>query len=207
MCYSWQPSDNRLTGGVATLEKLALTKEVFLLARQLGVRLAFSHVASADNESDEASRDVSHQDVRLRAAVFAELHRLCPAMEVDWFASAASHHLSAFVSRYPCPGASGVDAFTYVWSDHPIDGGATVGFFNPPHVLLPYVVSKLLGEVARGVLIVPLIVQPWPAWRVALEPFVVWRYALAAGHSQVRTPVGFEGSVGGVSEALYIEKF
>lgn len=187
------------------MEKLALTKEVFCLGRFLGVRLAFTHVASEDNASDAASRDSTHQDVRLRRSVFKKLLELCPSMEVDWFASSASHHLSAFVGRYPCPGASGVDAFSYAWGGHPINGESAVGFFNPPHILLPAVVSKLLGERVRGVLVIPVLAQPWPAWRVSLETAVVWRYEIAAGHSQVRTPEGFVGAVGGLAEALYVE--
>ena len=71
---------------------------------------------------------------------------------VDRFSDDLNKKLSNFNSKYHCPNTSGVNAFTYNWSEH-------FNWLCPPISMIGDAIKHLKLCHARGVLFVPM----WPS--------------------------------------------
>ena len=74
---------------------------------------------------------------------------------INLFASRGNNKVKTFYSFYPDPLASGVDAFSFDWSQDII-------YALPPFNLIPHVLQKIENEKTERMLIVPVFVnQSW----------------------------------------------
>jgi hypothetical protein len=136
-----------------------------------GVRLTASHVPGVLNvRADRWSRIPPTPAECCLSPHFFRLvcHRLCPGQtpSIDLFASRVTTLLPRYFSRYPDPGAVGVDAFLQPWSAEAL----TYAF--PPFCLIGKVLRKLETEGGRMILIAP----QWPSqewWPLLLRLIVV----------------------------------
>ena len=68
--------------------------------------------------------------------------------EIDLFASALNHQVSAYISWFAVPNAYAVNAFTVSWTD--------LKFYAfPPFSLIPRLLAKNVTDHATGLLIIP----------------------------------------------------
>ncbi|XP_068203816.1 uncharacterized protein [Palaemon carinicauda] len=73
-------------------------------------------------------------------------------IDIDWFASPHNAKLPVFYSRFWNEFCAGVDAFSANWNEK-------FGLFVPPVTLLTRVLSKMLKENARGIIVIPSAIQ------------------------------------------------
>lgn len=99
----------------------------------------------------ESRKPMSSGDWKLCPKAFQSIHQFWP-LEVDLFASLWNAQLPRFLSWFPQPGSSGVDAFSIPWT-----GLRSYSF--PPFSLIPFCLSKLILDQAETVLVTPY----WPS--------------------------------------------
>ena len=98
--------------------------------------------------ADEMSKEIDFGEYRLTLDSFEVLSSRFGYFDCDYFASEWTHQCPTFFSRYWSPSSAGVDAFAQFW-------GVGFGFFHPPPISIPKVITKMIEDGARGVLIVP----------------------------------------------------
>lgn len=110
---------------------------------------------SANFRADiESRRPLASGDWRLSSQAFQKIQKIWH-LRVDLFASTWNAQLPVFVSWFPQPGASRVDAFSLCWKD-------LQGYCFPPFKLIPKCLTKLIRDQAEVVMVTPY----WPsqAW-------------------------------------------
>jgi len=174
----------------ATLRWLA--RRFWLLAARQELVVSVRYVPSELNyipdrlsRARHPSADYQIGGVRVLRRICAELHVQHSMLSVDLFASAESHLLDAYVTRYQCEQAFAVDAFTLRWQELP-----GVVLIVPPPRLIGRVLAKVRDEGARALIIVPA----WhgaswaPLFRDVCTTSVVSRVPLCALAGAVEAP-------------------
>lgn len=128
------------------------------------------HISGAANSQvDLLSRTTIDQgEWQLNPAIFNEITLRFGIPAVDLFVSNTNAQTSRFFSRFPTPGAEGVDALQSRWPP-----GLLYAF--PPLAIISKVVRKLLSEKAELILITPYWpCRPWFADLLSLSVAPPW---------------------------------
>ena len=96
-------------------------------------------------------------DWSLNLIVFKELDRLWGPQTIDRFADWCNNQVPRFNSRYYCPGAEAIDAFTCDW-------GHDTNWWCPPLFLVPRLLKHARVTRAKGTLVIPRWISApfWP---------------------------------------------
>lgn len=97
--------------------------------------------------ADYLSRIVDYDDWFVNPWVFKQVEAFWGPHSIDRFAD-HNTHLSRFNSRFACPGAEAVDAFTVDW-------GSENNWLCSPPMLIPRVIRRAEACKASGSLVVP----------------------------------------------------
>ena len=125
---------------------------------------------SQNTIADCLSKTVDLDDWKLNPQLFSMLHKVWGPFTVDRFASSYNNQLLRFNSRFWCPKAEAIDAFTQNWENES-------NWVCPPVSLIIPVIRHMSLCKAKGVLIVP----SWPSavfWPIikpeprAFAPFI-----------------------------------
>lgn len=158
-------------GGGPVRELNALALRLLETLHSLGADLLPPrHIPGKLNvEADLASRQPEMEDYRLRSFTFLKLAKKWGGFSVDLFADDFNTLLPAFYSRWRCPQAAAVDAFSQRWQ-------GSVYLFPPPS-MLERVVAKILGDGCSGLLIASRSLRTAAVFD-RLEPFIREEMAL-----------------------------
>jgi hypothetical protein len=142
-------------GGNHVQHHVELVRQAYALmvANKMEIKFFF-HVPGLMNlDPDRLSRMSDESDWQLLPPLFLMLHREIFHMksycQVDRFATSVNSLCNRFNSIRLCPHTEAVDTFTQDWS-------GTLNWINPPFNIIHRVVSKILQDKARGILITPL---------------------------------------------------
>jgi len=94
------------------------------------------------------SRVIDFDDWNVSTFFFAHVSSLLSPFTVDRFASPDSAKCARFYSKLWCPGAEGVDAFSFDWA-------CENNWFVPPTYLISRTIFHLEICGTRGVLVIP----------------------------------------------------
>ena len=118
----------------------------------------------------------------LHVAVFRQIHKLFPELDVDLFSTSLNNQLPRFISPCPDPAAWKADAFTVEW-EH------MTPYAFPPFKLIPEVLRKLRSSPIQMILIAPA----WPnqSWYPDLLGLLCDQpLQLPTWHRLLRQPLG-----------------
>ncbi len=167
---------NHMGGRISRLNKIA-TQIWELLERHNSFVIA-TYIPTHENPADQLTRGVVSQaqirdiEVQLNPRIFANIQDRGPFFPViDWFATSANTQLPRFYTwrEVSQSTAEGYDAFSFNW-------GREVGYMFPPFNLLPRVISKIIRDQAKILLVHPL----WPGalWAPSLDMITAMRETL-----------------------------
>lgn len=142
-------------GGSSQFPKLsALAKSIWQWCETRDLYLFASYIRSADNvTADAESRIVSTEtEWEITSPFFEKIFDRFGPFNIDLFATHTNAKCEIFVSWFPDPFATAVDAFTINWNKYYF-------YAFPPFALITRVLRKIINDRAEGVLIVPR----WPA--------------------------------------------
>ena len=131
-------------------------QRIWNLAVDHNIWISISYISSSDNyHADLASRVLSERtEWSLDSDVFSSLQsRLNICCTIDLFASRLNHKLPTYVSYFPDPGSSMVDAFTFPWND-----ANHVYYLFPPFCLISRCLQKIIKDRT------PLALMVFPLW-------------------------------------------
>ena len=144
--------------GSIQIPKLAdLVKSIWQWAEERNLYLFASYISSSDNTvADSESRVISPEtEWELSHAAFEKVTSIFGTFEVDLFATNINSKCKIYISWYPDPFASSIDAFTISWNQFYF-------YAFPPFAIISKVLRKIITDEAEGVLIVPWWpTQPW----------------------------------------------
>jgi hypothetical protein len=145
-----------LTKGSTKLPIQQTVIQVYLLAKQLKVRILPIHLSRADPRiamADSGSRIRDSDDWSLDKSSFEIINNQYGPFTLDVFADSSNAKCKIFFSDFNCPGTSGVDAFAHSWENH------NAWLCPPVSKILP-TWRKIQSSNVNGVLIIP-------AWKSA----------------------------------------
>ena len=147
---------NKQGGTVARLCDQALELWEFCVSR--GITIQASHLSGVSNvRADRLSRVLhTEHSYELSSEAFdTVVGRLSFPLKIDCFASRLDYKIDPYYSRYYDPFSSGVDAFTFEWTDNV--------YLFPPVPIIDRVISKFFSDnTGHGLLICPFWPsQPW----------------------------------------------
>ena len=141
------------TKGSMSLRLQCQALEIFQFCAVNNVSVEFDWVPRSLNEyADSLSRVIDFDNWSVSAAFFDHVCSPFGPFTVDRFASPDSAKCARFYSKFWCPGAEGVDAFSVDWAGEN-------NWLVPPVYLISRVIFHLEVCSARGVLVVP----KWPS--------------------------------------------
>ena len=132
--------------------------DIFQFCAVNNVSIEFEWVPRSLNEyADSLSRVIDFDDWGVSTDFFAYISFLFGPFIVDRFASPDSARCARFCSKFWCPGAEGVDAFSVDWAGEN-------NWLVPPIYLISRTIFHLEVCGARGVLVIPkwLSAAFWP---------------------------------------------
>ena len=132
-------------------------KQIWNFAAQRKLETYASYIESKKNKiAAFESRNVKDNlGWAVKDHIFAKVKIKLSQPTIDLFASRGNNKVKTFYSFYPDPLASGVDAFSFDWSQDII-------YAFPPFNLIPHVLQKLENEKTERILIVLIFVnQNW----------------------------------------------
>ena len=130
------------------LQVIALS--VFKTCLQQGIRLDMEWIPrSLNDKADYISRIQDFDDWSVNPQFFSWIDSMWGPHSVDCFAHVDNTQLPKFYSRFWCPGATAVDAFTVNWS-------GDVNWWVPPISLIGRVLRHAKACDAMGTLVVPV---------------------------------------------------
>ena len=148
---------------------------IYNLCHDAGIRFSAEWVPrNLNTRADYWSKVIDTDDWMLNPSHFRQLDDLWGPHTIDRFASHNSFQIARFSSRWWCPGAEVIDAFTVDW-------GRENNWLVPPVFLIPRVISHMRLGSEQGTLVVPFwqsahwwpLLSPGPG---IFHPFVVdWR--------------------------------
>jgi hypothetical protein len=142
---------NHKGGPCPKLSKLSVA--LWALAAEINSTLTCRHISGCNNtEADRLSRTPDKFNWMLNPGLFSVIDVLWGPHQVDRFATLQNTQLHRFNSRFWEPMTEGVDAFAQSWSGEN-------NYINPPWVLLPRVVEKIIQDKAWATIIAP----EWPS--------------------------------------------
>lgn len=170
-CTDNQAVESILRKGSTKPDLQALALEIFSWVRKYAIQFTALWIPRHLNETaDDMSRFLDVDDWSLVSPFFDLLNVLWGPHTVDCFSSDRTAQLPRFFSRFACPGAEVIDAFTVNWS------GENCWLVPPPR-LIPLVIRHLRLCSTVGTLIVPYWCSSpfWPLLFANLQPrdFVV----------------------------------
>jgi hypothetical protein len=127
------------------LWKLCLDRQIVLKAE---------HIAGMLNiTADQASRmSLDRHEWKVHPKIFNFLNRIWGPFQLDLFASRTNSQLPRYYAWKPDPFSEGTDAFLQKWSKMKL-------WANPPWVLIPQILAKLIRDKASMTILVPM----WPS--------------------------------------------
>jgi ribonuclease HI len=136
---------------IPELQSIAL--HIFQLCLVNDIEIETQWIPRTDNKiADTLSKTVDLDDWKLHPDVFSMLHKLWGPYDIDRFASSYNAQLPRFNSRFWCPNAEAVDAFTQNWA-------SACNWLCPPVALIIPTIRHMSMCAAEGTLIVP----KWPS--------------------------------------------
>jgi len=167
----------------------SVTLQLFETALRLGTDLLPAiHIPRALNaRADLGSREFETEDYALCELHFVKLSKRFGPFRVDRFADDFNTKLAVFNSRWLCPGAAAVDAFSQTW-------GAREYLF-PPLSRLADVVDKVLRDRSSGMLVAPRHLPALqPFWQAVLDWKELPPGAVLPGPSRTPAPLTSSGA-------------
>ena len=145
--------DNTATVAFINKQKVVFTiiKKIWEFCIQRNLWLFASYIKSTRNKmADAESRKLrDNLEWSLHDTLFEKITAKFGKPDIDLFASRANFKVVKYISYYPDPDATGVDAFATSWSD--------LQFYAfPPFAIISKVISKIENEKAEGILVVPI---------------------------------------------------
>ncbi|XP_070805019.1 uncharacterized protein [Pituophis catenifer annectens] len=151
-----------------------LMEESFRLgkwAEQHLLSIRADHIAGSENtQADFLSRtEVDNSEWQIHPDIFHQICNRFGIPAIDLFATHLNNQLPRFFSRFPTPGAEGVNALRLTWPP-----GLHYAF--PPLPLIPALIRKVIADRAEIILVAPHWPRrPWFADLVSLSTFHPWR--------------------------------
>lgn len=123
-------------------------------AREIIVFASYIHTKQNVIADSLSREEKDNSDFSLTEKYFKNICSAFGYPTVDLFASHLTHRLEKYISWFPDPLCSGVDAFTQQWED---------GFYAfPPFCLVARVLRKICEDCVTGIVVVPLwTAQAW----------------------------------------------
>ena len=167
---------NIVNKGSMVLELQDLAMQIFNFSSRHAIHLEVEWLPrSLNDKADYLSRVIEKDDWGISFEILSLIQNRWGPLEVDYFASKHNAKLATFYSKFWCYQSSGVDAFTYDWSQY-------FGLYVPPIILVSRVLKKMENCKAKGILVLP-------EWRSAnfwpllcandreMKPFILdWMY-------------------------------
>ena len=128
-----------------------IIKKIWEFCIQRNLWLFASYIKSTRNKvADAESRKLrDNLEWSLHDTLFGKITAKFGKPDIDLFASRANFKVVKYISYYPDPDATGVDAFATSWSD--------LQFYAfPLFAIISKVISKIENEKAEGILVVPI---------------------------------------------------
>lgn len=146
--------------------------------RNIRIRATYIHT-SCNVEADKASRSLANEtDFSIDLNSFEKIKTFLGNPAIDLFASYLTKKCSRYVSWFPDPDSSFVDAFSLRWNE----------FFYafPPFSLIARVIRKIVDDEGYGIIIVPC----WPsqAWYPLLKQLTIKSFMLGKGTFKLSFP-------------------
>uniref|UniRef100_A0A7E4ZXN2 RNase H type-1 domain-containing protein n=1 Tax=Panagrellus redivivus TaxID=6233 RepID=A0A7E4ZXN2_PANRE len=133
-----------------------MVTEITNLVRQHQLQIFLKWIPRELNKlADSASREVDFDDWQIRPELFETWNRKYGPCNVDRFATHLTNKLPVFWSKYPCPGASGVDSLSVYWSEARGLRCSDVNWCVPPEDLLIPCITHIMSHPCRGILVMP----------------------------------------------------
>ena len=129
---------------------LEMALEIFHICKQFQITLSMSWLSRVYNdEADSFSRIIDHDDWGVTPSWFKYISRKLGDITIDRFADARNTKHSRFNSRFYCPTAEAIDAFTQDWA-------YDYNWLVPPLFLVARTIAYLELTKAKGIFIVPI---------------------------------------------------
>ncbi|CAH1242378.1 Hypp6635 [Branchiostoma lanceolatum] len=160
-----------------------ILKSIFHLTIERNCTVNLHHVRSAPNPADRPSRTFAASDAKLSPTAWSIIERHFGLHVIDGMALPSNAQTSTFFSRFPTPGAAGVNFFAQTLAQGQHFHGRK-GYLFPPICLIASVLAFLKKCKFQCTLVVPEFV-PAKVWRPVLESL-----------SGARVLLGREGTVG-----------
>jgi hypothetical protein len=145
-------------------------------------RFRFYHVPTKENEADWPSRDHCNASFRLARVVFNQLWRLYGPFDLDLMSSLDpdTKKILPYFSRGPDPQSSGLNALA-----QELTPGSNI-YCYPPLAMINLVVKLCKRDHVRGVIVIPVVIEPSPVWFGAFARCVTSVLDLPEGCTQER---------------------
>ena len=136
---------------IPELQNIAL--DIFKICFMNDIMIEAQWIPRVENRiADVLSKTIDLDDWQLNPQLFDMLHRAWGPFTIDRFAASYNMQLPRFNSRFWCPEAEAVDAFTQNWSTE-------TNWICPPVSLIVPVLRHMSCCKAKGTIIVP----SWPS--------------------------------------------
>jgi hypothetical protein len=177
---------NHMGGRIPRLDNI--TRKIWRLLEAHGSFIIATYIPTDENPADALTRGIVSKaqvrdfEVKLNPSIFQSFAVSGPFKPViDWFASSSNAQLKRFYtwSEVSTSAAEGYDAFGFFW-------GHEVGYMFPPFALIPRILSKVIKDKARVLLVHPR----WPGalWAPTLNEITVMRRNLEQSANVLQYP-------------------
>jgi hypothetical protein len=157
-------------------------KQLAFVQRDFSLRLSYHYVPSKLNESDEISRPNRAAECSLSLHLWELVERVFGPHNLDLMATSANAHCGAFISRFACDEARGVNVLA---QDLLLVGEQRAnGYLFPPFAMVDHVLEHVWSQGATVTAILPY--RPaalW--WSVACAKAITCFYLGKAGRDTV----------------------
>src|ERR1051325_9985310 len=144
-------------GGTMSANLSRIAEDLWKLCLKRSITLLAEHIPGVKNViADQASRmKTTKNEWMLRPVIFQQINKLWGPFQVDLFANRSNTQLPRYFSWIPDPYAEAVNAFLQPWNRVRL-------WANPPWILIPRVLAKIVRDKATVALLVPYWVSaPW----------------------------------------------
>ena len=134
-----------------------LAREIWKWCENNDIWIHASYISSSDNViADSESRSTQTEiEWFLSAKAFSYIKLQFNEPEIDLFATRVNTKCAKYISWFPDPSATAIDAFTLNWAKYYF-------YAFPPFSLISRVLQKIMNDKATGIVVVPQWkTQPW----------------------------------------------